>query len=1119
MPQQLWPPEKNHTWISPRQLRWSKPDRPVSTIADTIERLYQSRWYILRGLSPGDDVTVTLTECAVDFTLLGFTDIRVSARHLLAQRGGGVLDADDMDSDDMDSDDMDSDDMDSDDMDSDDMDSDDMDSDDMDSNDWDGDGQPDFPPFRDVYGSAQRHALRSASVTPGPADEQIHMTARAGGGDLYFRVRGHHGAYAPGRPYQISAIVSRKDPCGVVPPPSWTKIPAALRQGKLSTLILTNTDRRSLGLKNKAERDQFVAKLEDIAQNVGGVVYDLKDDHNLARLYGAWDNAQECVPLANTIVESIRAMVAEFVGEGALPYLVLAGGDDVIPFARIEDRASISREWQWTGPYDPRTPLGAALTYGFYLSDDGYGRSGPLDPRGKNVRAPTRAVGRLVETGNDITAYADWFLRKGSGGIRVKNALVTGYTFVSDLATNFSDALERAGATGVTVDRSLIRDDWTSADLGALLVSATGQGGPGGGLKKYDIIAAQGHYSANTLVPADLSAGKLYPTDTPITNGDLAGSLWITIGCHSGHDIIDVETRPGYKHKDSWSEALLRRGTTLIGGTGYQYAESLLPENSERLYTYLAQEIAGATQVALGDALIVAKRRYLAHCIEVRGMDEKLIGVSTLYGLPMLQVGVGNPIAPPADLPPVVAPLVATATTAIRTKDVTLAKYALMLEHAPRGGGDYVSADHNTIVRPLRPVLPGVFHDISEPGFSPLGVIWTGGHYTEAAEAPLIARPVTEADPRTPKYRNRAFLPARPFHVARAAAGHQSLVFAPMQFNIRSGQGRRWKDATFTIYYSNSHDATALHDSPAIRRPRVVAVAAGVRVRIDVRHYGSAAETVAAWASYLDGGALHTVPLDHGPSIHDGNGWLRGFTAILPAAAASGVFFQAVGGNGRVSALTSAGRLFTPTPASVPTETALTLKVVKNAAYRDKIDVEAELTTVPGGKPVKGDVLFRFGGSRIWKTTVAGTAKATLTVATRPRDTSYLVVASFPGASGAAPAAASKELAVSKAPTRLVTASGGAMVTVRMGSREEVMMLVRVAHGHPLGDRPLADRQVTLVRDGTEYHTYTDPDGVLRIEPADVDAEPGGTLYDVAVRFEGDERYEPSDRNFKLRVP
>jgi hypothetical protein len=155
----------------------------------------------------------------------------------------------------------------------------------------------------------------------------------------------------------------------------------------------------------------------------------------------------------------------------------------------------------------------------------------------------------------------------------------------------------------------------------------------------------------------------------------------------------------------------------------------------------------------------------------------------------------------------------------------------------------------------------------------------------------------------------------------------------------------------------------------------------------------------------------------------------------------------------------------------------------------------------------------------MWKTTVNGTATATLTVATRPRDTTYLVVASYPEGSGAAPAAASKELAVSKAATRLVIASGGPMFTVRLGTREEVMTLVRVAHGHPLGDRPLADRQVTLIRDGTEYHTYTDPDGVLRIEPADVDADRGGTPYEVAVRFEGDERYEPSDRNFKLSVP
>src|SRR5712691_5328345 len=84
---------RNHTWIRPLPLT------PGRAETDTIDKPYRSRWYVLRDLQPGDDVTVTLTECAIDYTLLGFTDIRQKAEHLLALLGtAGPLDADDMDS-------------------------------------------------------------------------------------------------------------------------------------------------------------------------------------------------------------------------------------------------------------------------------------------------------------------------------------------------------------------------------------------------------------------------------------------------------------------------------------------------------------------------------------------------------------------------------------------------------------------------------------------------------------------------------------------------------------------------------------------------------------------------------------------------------------------------------------------------------------------------------------------------------------------------------------------------------------------------------------------------------------------------------------------------------------
>ncbi len=1123
---------RNHTWIRPLALT------PGRAESDTIDKPYRSRWYVLRGLRPGDDVTVTLTDCAVDYTLLGFTDIRQKAEHLLALLGTtGPLDADDMDSDDMDSDDMDSDDMDSDDMDSDDMDSDDMDSDDMDSDDMDSDDMDsddmdsddmdsedradyqttrrfDTQRYRDVYAGAQRHSLRSASVTPGPADEQIHMTARAGGGNLYFRVRGHHHAAAPGKPFKIVATVDRTDLCADMDltPLDLTVPPDMVVPKGTRTLILTHTGRVTFG--EGDARAQFGPTLTRLAQHpkVKGVVYDLVNDHRLDALYAAWGPANTCVPLANAIVGSIHSLIVDFAKTyPELTYVVLVGGDHVIPFARIEDRAEISREWQWAGFYNPQTPLGATLTYGCYLSDDYYGRrEGPLDPRGKSVRAPDLAVGRLVESATDILAYIDKFLRRDH--ITITSALSGGYTFVNDLAENVQRALEHGG-TGVTVDGTFIRKSppqWTAPDLSRKLGTAP---------VPWQLVAMQGHYNANTLLPADATFGRMLPDDQSLSGGNIDDALWMTIGCHSGHNIVDSEMRhqstaAGLARKElSWPEALMARGTTLIGGTGYQYAESDLPENSERMYIYLAEEIARASAVPIGEALNEAKRRYLRHCHQVRGMDEKLVQVATLYGLPMLTFGVPRPQEPATRLI-AIAPgaLAGIPADRVRKRVVSVDGYPLTPQLTV-SGEPYVDTGEPHIVRPLKPVLPGLFRDLSQPGTIPVGVVWSGGHYADSTPTPHVAVPFTEEPVKKPRYHSRAFLPVRPFRVSRVGGVH-TLVFAPLQVNMLENTGRQWSDAELTVYYhghTTPTDATAFHDAPAIQRPALVPALGGIAtdVSIVVRHHGSAAETVEAFVSYFIGGALRTDPLTGDPSIEDGIGWLRAFHLRVAVPSADlRVFFQVAGGNGRVSSLTNGGHLFAAS-AAAPRDTKLSLQVVTAAGYRDRIVATATLTYADDGKPVAGEVLFRLRGSRVWEPTQNGVATAPLTVATRPGKSGYLVVATFPGSDSAAAVSASSELTVGLAGTRLYFPVVPDLVN---GRRTHVCQLQHLHKGSGLGGRAL----IVTAKD-QERVVYTDPDGWLSLEPANL-GSPGRGLTEFGVAFEGDERYQPTSKTVKVKV-
>ena len=1129
-----------HTWLRPIDLG---PNAAGAwpALSGTLEHEYDARWFVIRGanLRSGDDLTVTLklNGGTADLTLLGFTDIRAAALKIVAQlqSAAGLLDADDMDSDDMDSDDMDSDDMDSDDMDSDDMDSDDMDSDDMDSDDMDSNDMAvdlgiapgvdwqgaEHDAFADVYASAQRHALRSASVTPGPADERIHTVVRAGGQDLYFRVRGHHGAFDPTQDFTISATVTTSTACANVDTcPQWSPIPGDVLGGKHETLILTNTARASLALADERARRAFLKGLTELAIMADGVVYDLRDNAALGGLYRTWDvDGRACVPFANAIVESVRQIVAQFAACNPLRYVVLAGGDDVIPFGRIEDRAEISREWQWAGPYDPDTPLGAALTYGFYLSDDVYGRiAGPIDLRGKNVRTPTFATGRLVETASDITAYLERisargclgcvtaflpFGRRGLRNITLDSALVSGYDFVSDLATEIARQLEGAGAQ---VTRVITPPPplWTAPDLASEL------------RKRPRLIAAQGHYSAHTLVPAAQDTARLLPTDPVIANADLTGRLWMTIGCHSGHNVIDREARAAYPYAKSWAEALLARGATLIGGTGYQYGESVLLANSEKLYTLLTEELIRSSEVALGDALIAAKRRYLEQKMPVRGIDQKLLEVATLYGLPMLTAKVKTPVAP-SD-PVTVAPEPVAERDGLRARTMVL-ESGLTSAHLLVDDAIEYFKTHPAIVRPLRPVLPGIFRDITAADQSPVGVLWTDGAYNEAASAALIAVPVLERDispAKRPRYRNRAFLPTRPFRLVRGVGTRHTFAFAPMQYRydaaLAAGGVRRiWEKATVTVYYARGTDPNMAFDAPVLRSPQI---AASGDVSVVVRHFASAAEPVRVFASYLDGARLRTVELQGvGASALDGLGFTRlfrgqltGFTALAPELRR--VFFQAVGGNGRVSSLTNGGRLFGIGRAPA-VATTIELGPPDAVFYRDRIPVRARLTDAASGAVIAdADVLVRLGGSRVWVTTDAhGVASTTLNVAGRPRDGStYLLTASFPGDDTHQGAAASRDVKIQKAPTTWRLTSAGTKVALGASARVAVATLVLARSP----DRTLGQRAV-MIKGKQDRIVYTDADGVLRLEPSEIAEKGPATLL-----FPEDDRYLETSTTVEL---
>ena len=81
------------------------------------------------------------------------------------------------------------------------------------------------------------------------------------------------------------------------------------------------------------------------------------------------------------------------------------------------------------------------------------------------------------------------------------------------------------------------------------------------------------------------------------------------------------------------------------------------------LYLNFAQQLrVGPNAVAIGNALVAAKQRYLLNTPEVRGLDLKTLIISTLYGLPMLKVNIPNKLVLPGNEPSIVTALNPAAT-------------------------------------------------------------------------------------------------------------------------------------------------------------------------------------------------------------------------------------------------------------------------------------------------------------------------------------------------------------------------------------------------------------------------------------------------------------------------
>ena len=469
-------------------------------------------------------------------------------------------------------------------------------------------------------------------------------------GYFYVHVTGKNGAYSLNEPFELTIQTGAsacspdgEDPVGPIGP-----VPAqgsALDEwladhagGTLDTVILWDQSR--IAAADQAEKDALAARLNTLTGDGDhGVVVDVGGDPRIIALNAQADGNTGCVYAKNLVAGAIRDIVESYrtldPQDDHLRYVALVGGDSSIPFFRYPDPADLAPESWYVPPVKADSPSEASLRSEYVLGQDEYGASTVLSLGGTRFPVPDLAVGRLVETAAEASGMIDAYLGLADGFVTPDEALVTGYDFLTDSSDEVASQLSDGMGAGGHVDDELVGNGWFADELRAKLLGGTHE----------DLVYLAGHFDANALLAADfattINANELGATSP----GLFANTLVWSTGCHAGYNVDDDDGIVGVTQTLDWAQAFARVGATLVAGTGFQYGDDELVEYSERIYAEFAHQLRADTgaPVSVGDALVQSKLAYLGATPEIKGMHQKALLTSVLFGLPMLSINMPIP--------------------------------------------------------------------------------------------------------------------------------------------------------------------------------------------------------------------------------------------------------------------------------------------------------------------------------------------------------------------------------------------------------------------------------------------------------------------------------------------
>ena len=931
------------------------------------------------------------------------------------------------------------------------------------------------------FSAAQYYSLIGWSNNVGTANEQVGANTWTTTGDFYIRVNGKNGISSTASPFQIDLMVN-SDVCNNVGPMG--SAPGSIANTS-DTLILTDTSRFS------GDTTALTSKLGDLADATNGTIVDFADAGN-GRVHGLEDQADQnpaCVYAENLVASAMKDVVDAYRAGNPNPdnssgtnfkYIVLVGGDNVIPNFRYADTSSLAPEANFYPPVKATSTSEASLRANYVLGQDGYGSSKTITIGPVDFPVPGIPVGRLVENQTDIITMIDAYLASGQGrsdglhAVSPQTSLVTGYDFVADTADAVASNLDAGtGTTGTklvqeygfaptdnatTCDGNVGCPAWSADQLKAELATPR------------DITFLAGHFSANSALAADYQSVVTTSDFKSLTDGKAVNDIIFSIGCHSGYNTVDGDAITGVTDPLDWPQVFAQQGITSILGTGYQYGDTDFLEYSERIYAEFSRQLLSGTvgtPVAIGKALVASKIAYLQQTNDIGDLHLKSLLEAGLYGLPMLGVDfkygrLGNPSAGSPSV------TLTSAATGLRYVDLHEdtppgdPQHKDLLNGDTADPGDTLTAtwyegNAGVHTEPGAPALPLYTTDVTPDtaGYILRGVGFREGTFADLSNiVPLSGAPATELQTTHTSFNSPVFYPNTmwsPNYWGLLTGGTQtSLLTTPAQHKATQPgspfvQLRLYDSLDLRLFYINSNAVGIKALAPVINGVTSDLGTGDVSARV-IGDSADGAGIYSVWVTYTTPNSGTWASFDLTQDTADTAIWKGNHS--LPAG--TQYMVQAVNTAGTITLNDNFGAYYLWGVSDADLEpTVLTLTGPASATYGNTTTITATLES--NGNPIDGQIILTLGSATRSGTTTDGTVDIDLPVSSAAG--TYTLAGAYLGdpAAGYQSSGASRPFVINKAASK-VTVSCPTSVDYTGSAQEPCTARVTGVAANPLDE-------------------------------------------------------------------